>query len=185
MVSVVESLRQDHANLAKLLNALERQIGALEAGGVPDYDIVQGALDYCLNYPDLYHHPKEDLVFKRMQARNPAAAAAYGDLLGQHTDLAALTRRFAAAVHNIMSDQEVPREIFVRTARRFLEVYREHMAAEEHYFLPAAERSLSDEDWAEIEAQMAERDDPLFGPSSEEHFAALRKEVLDWAAANP
>ncbi len=64
----------------------------------------------------------------------------------------------------------------------FLEVYREHMAAEEHYFLPAAERSLSDADWAEIEAQMAERDDPLFGPSSEEHFAALRKEVLDWAA---
>ena len=78
MVGVVESLHQDHANLAKLLNAIERQIDALEAGGVPEYDIVQGALDYCLNYPDLCHHPKEDLVFKRLQARNPSAAVAYG-----------------------------------------------------------------------------------------------------------
>ncbi len=85
--------------MAKLLSALERQLAVFDQGESPDYDIVQGVIDYCLNYPDLYHHPKEDLVLERLQAVDPVAAAGIGDLAAEHQDLANLTRRFAAAVH--------------------------------------------------------------------------------------
>ena len=75
MVSVVESLHQDHANLAKPLNAIERQIGALEAGGVPDYDIVQGALDYGLNDPLFGPSPEEHVAAPRKEVLDWAADA--------------------------------------------------------------------------------------------------------------
>ncbi len=185
-MDVVDSLHQDHANLAKLLDALERQLALFDTGEVPDYDIVQGVLDYCLNYPDLYHHPKEDLVLERLRAVDPAAAAAIGDLAAEHRDLAALTRRFAAAVDAVLQDLEVPREPFEEAARRFLAAYREHMDKEEQVFLPAARRSLGAADWAGIDARLSRREDPSFGRGaearSEERFAALRQDVLYWAA---
>jgi hemerythrin-like domain-containing protein len=181
MAKILDSLQRDHANLGKLLDVLEQQLAVFEEGGQPDYDIIQGALDYCLSYQDLYHHPKEDLVFKHLRARDPAAAGAYGDLLGQHSDLAELTRRFAAGLHNVLNEQEIPRDSFTQLAHRFLEVYRGHIRTEDENFLPAAERALAEEDWAEIDAEMSERGDPLFGPNSEERYARLRQEVLAWA----
>ncbi|MFQ5776029.1 MAG: hemerythrin domain-containing protein [Kiloniellaceae bacterium] len=182
MADVVGLLLQEHANLAKLLDAVERQLAVFEEGESPDYDIVQGVLDYCLNYPDLYHHPKEDLVFERLRVRDPAAAEALGDLQAEHRRLGALTRRFAAAVRNLLQDLEIPREAFDQVAREFLDHYRRHMDMEERVFLPAAVRSLTAEDWAEIDAQVTAREDPVFGtPQGEERFEALREKVLAWA----
>ncbi|MCH8001646.1 MAG: hemerythrin domain-containing protein [Proteobacteria bacterium] len=181
MTNIIDSLREDHANLAKLLDALERQLGLFDEGETPDYDIVRGVVDYCLDYPDLYHHPKEDLVLEHLKAADPVAAAAIGDLAAEHQALAALTRRFADAIDAILQDIQVPRGPFADTARRFLEAYREHMNKEEREFLPAARRALGAADWAEIDARLSQPEDPLFGAPTEAHFAALRQDVLYWA----
>ncbi len=68
--------------MGKLRDALERQVAVLKGGGTPDYDIVQGVMDDCLTFPDLHHHPKADLIYRRLAARDPAAAAGGGDSLG-------------------------------------------------------------------------------------------------------
>lgn len=181
MPKIIDALHRDHVNLAKLLAALERQVAAFDRGERPDYDILHGVIDYCLNYPDLYHHPKEDLVLERLRARDPEAAASVGDLLAEHAHLGEVTRRFAAAVHNILQEAEVPRAAFDETARAFLEAYRAHMAAEERSFLPLAARTLTEEDWQAIDACMAPRRDPLFeGEEPEESFRALREDILAW-----
>ncbi len=67
------------------------------------YDIVRGVIDYCLTYPDLYHHPKEDLVFARLQLRDPATAEALGDLRAEHEALGEAIRHLAAAVRQASS----------------------------------------------------------------------------------
>ena len=154
MTGIIDPLHQDHANLAKLLDALERQLGLFDQGETPDYDIVRGGgVDYCLNYPGLYHHPTEDLVLEHLKAADPVAAAAIGDRAAEHRDLAALTRRFADAIDAILQDIQVPRGPFEDAARRFLEAYREHMNEEERAFLPAARRALGAADWAAIDAR--------------------------------
>ncbi len=181
MTDIIDSLHEDHANLAKLLDALERQLGLFDEGETPDYDIVRGVVDYCLNYPENYHHPKEDLVLEHLKAADPVAAAAIGDLAAEHENLAALTRRFADAIDAILQDIQVPRGPFEDAARQFLEAYREHMNKEEREFLPAARRALGAVDWAEIDARLSQPEDPLFGTPGEERFAALRQDILYWA----
>ncbi len=138
-------------------------------------------MDYCLDYPDRYHHPKEDLVLEHLKAADPVAAAAVGDRAAEHRDLAALTRRFADAIDAIPQDIQVPRGPFEDAARRFLEAYREHMNNEERAFLPAARRALGAADWAEIDGRLSRPEDPLFGAPTEERFAALRRDILHWA----
>ena len=182
MSNVVDALLQDHSNMAKLLDAVERQLAAFERGEPLDLDILQGALDYCLNYPDLYHHPKEDLVWERLRLRDPEGTAAFADLHEEHRKLGELTRRFAAAMRSVLRDLEVSRESVDQIARQFLDRYRRHMEMEEQRFFPAAVRTLTAADWAEIDMQLADRDDPLFGAASEARFKALRQDILTWAA---
>ena len=170
MSDVVESIHRDHANLAKLLDAVERQLALFDAGESPDYDIIRGVADYCLNYPDLYHHPKEDLIFQHLRQRDPLVVQQVGNLEDEHRSLGELTRHFAAALHNVLRDAEVPREAFDKAAREFLDTYRAHMRKEEEIFLPAAERTLDEADWREIDAQIARYEDPVFGPGGEERF---------------
>ena len=184
MSEVMRALRREHADMARLLHALERQLDVFDGGGTPDYDIVQGVIDYCLDYPDLYHHPKEDLVLERLRARDPEAAEAVGPLLPEHEALAALTRRFAEAMDAIVHEAEVSREAVADLAREFLEVYRKHIAMEESRFFPAALAALEEADWQAIEAQLGERADPLFGNQADQRFARLRQDILAWEKAD-
>src|SRR5579871_5511329 len=71
MSETMRRLRQDHANLSRLLTALERQVGAMERGGTVDWDIMQRIVEYCLAYPDLHHHPFEERFWVDSAARTP------------------------------------------------------------------------------------------------------------------
>jgi hemerythrin-like domain-containing protein len=180
MSNVVQALRREHSSMTKLLDALERQIAEFDRGARPDYDIVAGVIDYCLTYPDLYHHPKEDLVFAKLQARDPAAAEAIGDLRGEHESLAETTRRLAATLRQVLNEAEMPRDSVHAAAAKFIGFYRKHIEMEETRFFPAALMALTEADWAEIEGRLSERQDPLFGRAPEARFAVLRQDILDW-----
>ncbi len=181
MTDILDAIHEDHTNMTKMLDALERQLAASDAGEEPDYDIVQGVVDYCIGYPELHHHPKEDLVFERLKAVDPEVAAEVGDLPGEHAELTVLTHRLRDAVEAVLGDLEVPRGRFDETLRAFLDAYRRHMALEESAFLPAARRALSAAELAEIQRRLDHPDDPLFGAPGEERFAALRQDILNWA----
>jgi len=183
MPKVLEELSADHRNFARLFDLLGRELAAFKAGGRPDYDLVERILDYCLNYPDLCHHPKEDLIFEMLQARDPAVAKIIGNLHREHERLAALTRRFAAAVRNVLEDELLPRDWFMDVANDFLNFSRNHMQMEEVLFYPAARKTLTDEDWAALNAAAEAVEDPLFGDKKSEKYRGLYKEIMEWGEA--
>lgn len=180
MAEVIRALRKEHANIGQLLDILERQVKVFDQGGLPDYDIVEGVIDYFQSYPDLYHHPKEDLVYQKLQQRDPAAAEKVGDLRKEHEELASRTREFAAAVQAVLDEAQVARQSFAEWARRFIGLQRNHMQNEERVFFPAAEQSLSAEDWAEIQSRASDQEDPLFGDDVGNRYEVLRNDILQW-----
>ena len=95
MAAILRALRQEHANLAQLLELIDRQLDGREA---PDLDLLRGILDYFLTYPDQYHHPKEDLIYRALCRRDPALAPAIGDLEAEHEELAIATRELSGAL---------------------------------------------------------------------------------------
>lgn len=101
---MIQALRREHANLTRLLDLLEREIDLFDRAGKPDYEIVEAILAYCLDYPDECHHPKEDAVLAKLRARDADAAAAVGDLEGEHRELAALTRQLADSVDRVLME---------------------------------------------------------------------------------
>ena len=180
MTNVIRILRQEHTNILKLIKTLERQIAIFEKAGVPDYDIIEGIADYFLSFPDLYHHPKENMLLAKLRERDPAAARQVGDLQREHEEIAARTRDFAAAARSVLGETRMPGEPFEKWAQDFIAFQKEHMEKEEQLFFPAAQEALTQEDWEDLEAKMTDQEDPLFGERVGERYEALHANILQW-----
>lgn len=178
MTQVLDQLQVDHRNMRQLLRTLEEEIDSYGAGAVPDFDLMRQIIDYVLHYPTLIHHPREDLLFRRLLVRHPAAKGVIGDLVEEHAELAQLAKRFAAALHNVANDVELPRQWFEALARDYVAMTDKHMAIEEQSLFPLLLAKLQDSDWAELDALVAAGNDPLFGSSIEKHFLALHRRVM-------
>src|ERR1700746_852510 len=92
-VMILERLSQEHRNIEKLLDILERELEVFDRGGRPHSDVIRAVIRYFEGYPEVYHHPQEDLVFAKLRTRDPAAAAKVGDLAREHQKGAQLLRR--------------------------------------------------------------------------------------------
>ncbi len=184
MSQVIATLRRDHVNLSRLLNVLEHQLTVFDEAGAPDYDVMEGLVEYFSDYPGLHHHPLENAVFRRLRERDPAAAEAVGDQEAEHQILASLTEKFREAVRNVLLEAEIPRENFDHIVHELLTFYRHHIKQEEVVFFPAAEQALKPEDWVEIEKATPGREDPLFGDKTADHFETLRHHVMAWDREN-
>lgn len=180
MSDIVERLRGEHADMDRLLGVLERQLDAFAAGGAPDYEILQAVVDYFLDYPDRVHHPKEDVLARAVLAQSPDTAAIPLILQAQHEELADLARRFGGFVRRVLEEAELPRDKLLTRGSEFIAFQREHMRMEERHFFPAAERALSTRDLARLEDELAAS---LTDPGAEARFAAMRADILRWAAA--
>ncbi len=183
MGGILDTLRSDHANMARLLNILEKQVSAFREGKAPDYDIVQSVVDYFLDYPDLCHHPKEDLLARKLLDKAGSKDSAVRGLAEQHEELGGLTRRFATIVQRVIDEAELPRDYFVRAAKEFIDSQRQHMQMEEEYFFPLAEGGLTPQDLATLDSELFDKEDPLFGGTVKGRFEALYNDIVKWERA--
>ena len=175
---IIEFLCQEHRNIEKLLRVLERELSLFGRGERPDYEVIRAVVAYFEVYPDVYHHPQEDLVFQKLKTRDPTAAASVGDLAAEHRSGAARLRRVAQAVQGILMDREIPRQTVEGIIRDFIVRERHHMKMEEHVFFPAAIKALRPQDWVEITSTLTDQKDPLFSAVVEERFDSVRKHIL-------
>jgi hemerythrin-like domain-containing protein len=175
---IIERLSQEHRNVEKLLAVLEHELEIFDRGDRPDYEVVRAIVSYFAVYPEVYHHPQEDLVFAKLKVRDPAAATKLGDLAHEHQMGTERLRRVADAIDGVLADREILRQTVDTIIRDFIDRERHHMTMEERHFFPAALEALEARDWAEIASTLSPRNDPLFSDVTEERFETIRAHIL-------
>ncbi len=177
---IIEMLLDEHRNIKKLLHVLEQELDVFDHSDSPDYEILQAIIEYFQDYPESYHHPKEDMVFEKLMLRDPALASRVGDVEDEHKVEIKRLENFAQAVENVLAGREFLRKSFHDLAHDFIEHQRQHMDKEELLLFPAAVKALLAEDWKEIDGRLNNRKDPLFDGVTEKKFHALQKTILRW-----
>ena len=109
MAHIILQLQKDHLNAAKLLDLLEAQIGTLHDGETPDYLLMFDVMCYMRHYPDLFHHPKEDLIFEKLKERDPSVRPIVDNLMEEHKALAEKGVQFFESLQTVVSESMVPR----------------------------------------------------------------------------
>jgi hemerythrin-like domain-containing protein len=183
MADTMVMLQLEHRTYGRLLDLLDATVEALELGREVELELIDLIFEYFAGYPDRCHHPKEDLVFRRLELRDASAATAVGDLLGDHDGLAKLTARTIEQVAESRRRGELYSREVIAAMREFSRCYREHIEAEDEHFIPKVFETLDRDDFDLIDFSMFDESDPLFDAQAEARFSRLRRRIQD--AAGP
>jgi hemerythrin-like domain-containing protein len=184
MTRIIETLREDHRNIEELLLVLEQELSVFDRNERPDYEIMQAVISYFEDYPDCCHHPKEDMIFEKLKARDPVAAESVGDLEAEHQNERKRLRRVADMIRSILTNHEILRQSFDHVMHDFIERERKHMEMEERFLFSTAVNALRAEDWAGIDARWSDWKDSMFNVAFEEKCQSIRERILHWQQEN-
>ena len=179
MSNVIAALERDHANIAKLLDILESEILAIEVGKTPDYPLLQDIMRYMTQYPDRFHHPKEDLIFVQLLKREPGVRDDVEDLLEEHISIALAGQEFDRLLRTSAVDSVEVREQLGASGFAYIRALREHMLKEERKLFALAKVIFTKEDWQVIDEDVDAIEDPLFGEMVADAYQRLYLLVTD------
>jgi hemerythrin-like domain-containing protein len=167
----------EHANFSRLLDILQKELDAFHSGAQPNYDLMVDIVTYLRHFPDVHHHPREDVAFARLAERDPSLGVALERLRQEHRVIAAAGEELLKTLSEVTSGAVIARSVVESTAAMYLVYYRHHITAEEEEVLPRATRLLSAEDWREVLAAAPAGRDPLFGDKAETGYRELRRHI--------
>jgi hemerythrin-like domain-containing protein len=176
MPQSLRNLQLEHQSLGQLLDIMDECIGDVGESQAPDYLLLQVIADYLLSYPDEVHHPKEDLIFLKLQGRDSDAASKLSQLLDEHRELREITQEFAATLGDSTGAAASRPDQVMQATKKLVAYYRHHIEMEEEHFFPTAERVLTKGDWADIDFAFSERTDPLLY-EAETKYKNLRAKI--------
>ncbi len=183
MPHAIRILSLEHERLAKLLDLMDRLYGQILDGHAPDFRLFHEIGGYLSGYPDQVHHPKEDLIYRKLRKRDARSKDGPGSLVHEHEELSKLTTYFIECVAQAEKDSNKWMENFQIALRKLIDYYRHHMEMEEAHFFPAALEKLTKSDWAEVTYAISEQVDPLFDEATLK-FEKLRREIHRMAEAD-
>ncbi len=163
-----ESLRiihEEHLALSAMLRSLSMMV---DRGPAKDsdtfFDVLRAMLFYIDEFPERLHHPKEsDLLFPRVVRLAPETLDTIVHLEKDHARGESAVRELQ---HLLLAWEllgETRRAAFEAATKKYIDFYLEHMRLEESIVLPAAQRVLGEQDWADLDAAFATNCDPLTG----------------------
>jgi hemerythrin-like domain-containing protein len=177
MTHAIMVLQQEHKGMARLLSLMEKLLSDIDEGGSPDTNLMLEIGEYLSGYPEQCHHPKEDLIFRKLQAKDPDAQISRVDLLHEHAQLSELIDSFTDSLSGLDDSADSRQSGLAQAMRELIAAYKHHMDMEETHFFPLATSRLSADDWAEIDFAVSEQDDPLLDAASTK-YSRLRDEIF-------
>jgi len=183
-------LRLDHARLSRVLREVEVQRVRLGIEPAAARAVLGEALKYLVDFMHGHHHPREDLLYRRLAPVRADLADELRELGRDHEGASARIRQLTRALHRLPTRGAAGRagEQFARALQEYVDDTRAHMRREERAVIYAGvEPWLCDEDWQALSAEVIP-DDPLGDTAHlRRHYphlaAALAEPVRDVSSA--
>ena len=161
----LEIIRDEHSSLAAMLQSMRMMVDR-GPGNDPRnfFDVLRAMLFYIDEFPERLHHPKEsELLFPRVKKASPHTADAIARLDRDHhyTEVAVRDIQHLLLGWELMGESR--KQVFLHEFTKYVSQYLEHMRLEESVILPEAERTLTEADWKELDAEFEKNCDPLTG----------------------
>lgn len=178
MAEPVAVWHAEHMRFERMLDFLEEQMAVFHRGDDPEYALMLDVVHYLHHYADRFHHPREDVAFKRLVELDPGLRLPVNRLLQEHRVIATAGEKLLQCLEVILEDVVTERSAVEAAAATYLVYYRHHIATEESEILPRAAQLLKPEDWKMIAGAAAAAPDPVYGADVGERYRALRDRIL-------
>ena len=163
---IIEQLHEDHKQLVRILYHLEREIKALSGlTNTPgSLEALLDILDYIQVYPEIWHHPTEDVIYQMLQEKAIPGPDLLTEAIEEHAVLELLTDNLQQYVNASATGQQLSSARFIKSAGDYVSRQLRHMEQEQTILFPLAEKYLNKNDWEKIKQQLKDRQYSLEEP---------------------
>jgi len=143
--------------------------------------IIREILDYLQQYPQVCHHPREEVIIDNLidliENTDQATCEKLQAIKGEHSRIEQLLHELYQQVNLAV---ESSYDGMIEQIRVFLDFYYNHLETEEKLIFPLAMELFSKTDLDEVDKHFSDVFDPLFTAheETENHFRRLFKMIL-------
>ncbi len=185
MSDAIKIIQREHRAIASVIHALDHVLDEVRDKKLaPDFELFEAILDYIRDFPDHFHHPKEDdYLFAALLKRDPSIRETIDKLEHEHKEGYRVLADLRWKLDDWKKDPDGGMAPFYDAAKQYVELERKHMGLEEQKVIPAARKALTENDWREIDAAFGQNDDPIFGDRPRADFDKLFARIVNLAPA--
>ena len=178
----IQIIRDEHMAISAILYSLRFLTRRIRVGGeAPDFRLLHAMLDYIVEYPDRWHHPKEsEYLFTALRERDASAGELVDDLEEEHQRGDERIEGLKKTLTEFERNSKNPAP-FAEAVEDYARFQWEHIRKEEDVLMPLAERALTDDDWRRIARAFGENDNPLYGIRPKDEAERLYQKILSIA----
>ena len=170
-----ETLKHEHQIILLVLEAAEREAGAIRQSGRFDAAKVHKFLDFFREFVDRCHHFKEEKhLFPQMEGAAPESAGPISMMLREHQEGRRLLGALAASVEkpDAASAAKVSEGLLA-----YADLLRQHIFKEDNVLYPLTDRVLDEEDRQALAEGFAMVESQEMGEGTHEKYHQLAHEL--------
>jgi hemerythrin-like domain-containing protein len=175
---VMEQLHKDHINYSKLLDSLETYLEELRQGGDKGYLEMRQIMDYMTRYPDIFHHPYEDIIFDEACKQEGDLVPLISDLISEHRKLKTASVTLCEDLDAVISGHIVEKKKIWNDTSDYIALLRDHMNREECEVFPKINEVMTVEHWDNVRGGLDHVKDPIFGEVVSKEFKSLYDKII-------
>ena len=153
---MLKQLRQDHANMARMLHVLQLKQKSLACGERPNFQLVREVVDYILDYQEGFTQPLEKVCTERLKELDPSSVEVTERLSRDYRALKSRLKRLSNDLDMILMDAVVPMDRFAEDLKSYLESHRAYLRDERELLFPLIQKNFNDQDLEALAAALPE-----------------------------
>lgn len=118
---MLNQLRLDHANMARMLHVLQLKHKTLAKGERPDFQLMREVVDYILSYMDGFATPLERICVERLKTQAPEHLPLMEQMASDYRELKPRLMRLSQDIDMILMDNILPMDRFADDLKAYLE----------------------------------------------------------------
>lgn len=168
-MQAIETLMEEHRVIEQALEVLETIADRCEGGAPLPVEDIGHLLDFFREFADRCHHFKEEKVlFEWMAGRGfPKEDGPIAVMLHEHETGRSLIGQMAAAA------QQGDTGAFVRAARNYITLLRQHIFKEDNILFPMAEQHMTPSDNDTLLSQYRQHEQQEMGTGTHQHWLSV------------
>ena len=171
-----EILLDEHRVIERVLASLEKMADRFQEEKRIDPEPAEEALDFIRNFADRCHHGKEEArLFRILETKDrfPKGCGPSYVLRAEHAHGRTLVGCMAEAIADAREGRATALDRFLRSARTYIALLRQHIGKEDNCFFPNANMSLTAEEDRRLSVEFEEFEREEMGAGTHEKYRAM------------
>ena len=125
-------------------------------------------MQFVAHYPDLLHHPREEVLFRHLRSHAPDLADAINYTTREHREMSRIASEISGLIFSVNAGEVIDKALLVERIRDYVSLSRKHMQREERVLFFPSLKLLDEDVW-----------DRLIDEFNQEHPASASSAKLD------